>query len=265
MPPWPGIRLPESSAPTRRLTADSGEVSRLPCDGTHRAGGGQQGESRPFRHPAGERHQPAEQDAGTHRQGHPAERARPCLGRADPWCQPGAADSPPGCVGADIARPYHGEEPEERRPPRRVVAPQRQRRDEEEEDDAGAGEGRGPGPEPAALGACDGDGACGGGRHGCSGTECSEERADRSKARDADNTRRIRHRPAEQLAPFAPGEQRRHPRRGHEDGATEIGRAQRGRGEDRRRCHTQDEIICALARFLARHGRICHINATFGL
>ena len=256
------MRRPEASCADAPLEGGFREIAHLPHDRAERAGGSQQGERRTLRHPAGERHQPAEQNARTHRRHHAAERAGPGLGRADAGGEARAAERPPGRVSTGIARPDHGEEPEDRRPACRVVAPQRERCDYEEENDSGPRQARGAGPQPAALhcrnddcGRCDGGGRRRSPDHG-------EEHAGHGQARDTGHARGVGGRPGEKPPQFEPGEETRHPHRSDEDRPTEIGGAERGGREDGRRGRAQAETASAAARPLARHARSCHINAT---
>ena len=191
-----------------------------------------------------------------------AERAGPGLGRADAGGEARAAERPPGSIGTRIARPDHGEEPEDRRPACRVVAPQRERCDNEKENDSGSRQARGAGPQPAALHTRNNECGCGDG----SGSRChpdhGEEPAGRSQARDTSHARGIDGRLGEKPPQFEPGEETRHPHRSDEDRPTEIGGAERGGREDGRRGRAQAETASAAARPLARHARSCHINAT---
>ena len=194
---------------------------------------------------------------------HAAGRAGPGLGRADAGRETRAADRSPGEIRAGVARPDHGEQPEDRRPARRVVAPQHERGDDQQEDDAGACQACSAHPQPAPFCACDDERSRRRGGRCCNRSDHHKERADRSQSCDADRRGDINRRPAEQPAPFEPGE---HARRSHccdEDGAAQVGRAERnGHKHCSRRC-AQAKAARAASHLRVRHARFCHINATF--
>ena len=175
-----------------------------------------------------------------------------------------AAERPARKVGAGVAGPDDGEEPEDRRPADGVFATQCEGGDDKQRDDAGARQPGGAPPQSAALHAGDDESGCS--RRGSrrDRSDRGEERTDRNQACDAGHTRGIHRRPAEQPAQFEPGEHACRPHGGDEDGAALIGHTQRnGRKHSSRRC-AQYEAAPAARSLLPRHARCCHINATIG-
>ena len=102
-PPWPGIKVPASLAPKRRLSADSNKIADL---GDDRQRDRDQGR----REDAADATELHDQHRRQHRAGKAADRAGPGLVRAQARRELGTANGAADEIGRDIRRPDHGEQ-----------------------------------------------------------------------------------------------------------------------------------------------------------
>ena len=105
-PPWPGISVPLSLTPARRLNAEFGEVAELR---DHR----QQRPETGCLEQASGAEQPRGQGAAQGRAQHAAAQSRPGLARADGRREARATEAAPGEIGRRVGRPDHDQQPEE--------------------------------------------------------------------------------------------------------------------------------------------------------